>query len=77
MEKVLNIPVQFTFLVSALDDITLDSKTADSHGGSFAKRYISAHRLDVNLINGRFQCAVTEAVLYGGVNRQLNWIFLN
>ncbi len=68
---------QFTFLVSALDDITLDSKTADSLGGSFAKRYISAHRLDVNLINGRFQCAVTEAVLYGGVNRQLNWIFLN
>ncbi len=70
-------PFQYTFLASVLDDISLDSEVADSLGGSIAKRYISAHRLDVNLFHGRFQCSVTEAVLYGGVNRQLDWVFLN
>jgi len=70
-------PFRYTFLASALDDITLDSKIADSLGGSSAKRYISAHRLDVNLMHGRLQCAVTEAVLYGGIDRQLDWVFLN
>jgi len=68
---------QYTFLASVLDNISLDSEVADSLGGSSAKRYISAHRLDVNLFHGRFQCSVTEAVLYGGVNRQLDWVFLN
>jgi len=70
-------PFRYTFLASALDDITFYSKTADSSGSFSAKRYISAHRLDVNLMNGRLQCAVTEAVLYGGINRQLDWVFLN
>lgn len=70
-------PFQYTFLASALDDITLDSKLADSLGTSSAKRYISAHRFDANLMHGRLQLAVTEAVLYGGVNRQLDWVYFN
>ena len=68
---------RYSFFTSALDDMTLDSSLADSLGGSEAKRYISAHRLDARFFQGRLQCAVTEVVLYGGVNRLLDWVYLN
>jgi len=65
-------PIKFTFLTSALDDINLESL-----GNNIAKRYVSAHRVDVNLFHGRLQAAITDAVLFGGVNRQLDWVYLN
>jgi hypothetical protein len=70
-------PILYTFVVSALDDMELDPQTAERYGGETAQRYLSAHRLDVSLFQGRFQWAVTEVALYGGVNRQLNWNYLN
>jgi hypothetical protein len=70
-------PFQYTYMASALDDLALGRELADSLGGSLAKRYISAHRLDVRLFGGRLQCAVTEAVVYGGIHRQPEWAYLN
>jgi len=52
-------------------------KMIDSTGTSVARRYISAHRLDARFFKGRLQCAVTEAIVYGGVNRHLDWVYLN
>ena len=70
-------PFLYTFVASALDEIELDSQTAERYGGELAQRYLSAHRLDVRLFRGRFQWAITEMALYGGVHRQLNWSYLN
>ena len=66
-------PFQFTFLASVLDDMALE----DSPGTATARRYISAHRLDVKLFHGRLQCAITEALVYGGINRDIEWVYLN
>ena len=65
-------PLKFSFLVSPLDDVLVDSL-----GSNLAKRYISAHRVDLNLFGGKLQAAITEAVLFGGVNRQLDWVYMN
>jgi len=46
-------------------------------GGNIANRYLSAHRVDATFLNGRLQMGITEAVIYGGVNRQIEWAFLN
>lgn len=39
------------------------------------ERYLSAHRL--TLFFGRFQIAVNEVLLYGGANRDVEWVYLN
>ncbi len=70
-------PFQYTYITSMLDDHQLDGVMADCLGGSTAQRYLSAHRLDVHLFSCRLQCAVTEAIVYGGVNRQIDWVYLN
>lgn len=70
-------PFQYTFVTSMLDDHQLDAELSDSLGGSTAQRYLSAHRLDVRFFNGRLQGAITEMIVYGGVNRQLDWVYLN
>jgi hypothetical protein len=64
-------PFRYSYITSALDDWPADST------GISAKRYISAHRLDASFLGGRLRCAVTEAVIYGGPNRQPEWVYLN
>ncbi|MBN1780053.1 hypothetical protein JW948_02935 [bacterium] len=70
-------PFTFSYLLSRLDDWPLTPRLADSLGGTRARRYVSAHRLDARFFDGRLQCAVTEAVIYGGVNRSPEFSYLN
>lgn len=42
-----------------------------------AKRYLSGHRLDLSLFNGRLQAAISEMMLYGGYNETFNLTYLN
>ena len=70
-------PLRYTFLASVLDPVRLSRDWADSLGAFSANRYLSAHRLDLRLFKGRFQAGISELVLYGGVNRQLEWYYLN
>lgn len=70
-------PFRYSIVVSALDAWNFSPALADSLGNSRANRYLSAHRLDVRLLRGRFQAGVSELVFYGGVNRQMDWSYLN
>ncbi len=70
-------PFRFSFFTSVLDELPFSQALADSLGFRFSRRYVSAHRLDGRFFNGKLQCAVTEAVIYGGESRNIEWYFLN
>ncbi len=70
-------PFRFSFLVSVLDDMVLPSQDIVYPGGNIANRYISSHRLDMKFFKGRLQLGLSEAVIYGGVNRQVEWALFN
>jgi hypothetical protein len=70
-------PFKYSFMTSVLDDMELSPELVDSLGGSSTNRYLSSHRLDVSFFNGRLQCAITETILYGGVNRKIDWVYIN
>lgn len=70
-------PFRYTFFTSVLDDMELVSSSADSIECTTAKRYVSAHRLDAKFFQGRLQCAITEAIIYGGTSRHIDWVYLN
>ena len=40
-----------------------------------SRRYLSSHRLGIHL--SRFQVAITELVLYGGINQELEFAYIN
>ncbi len=56
--------IQFRSLFAMLEDFNT------------AKRYISAHRLDIRLNNG-MQFGFSESVIYGGVNQTVDLSYLN
>jgi len=70
-------PFRYSYFISRLDNWVLSGSLADSLGGSWASRYVSAHRLDARFFHGKLQCAISELVTYGGVNRSPDWIYLN
>jgi hypothetical protein len=70
-------PFRFSFLTSVLDEMDYRRDITDSQHSGRASRYVSAHRLDAHFLKGKLQCAVTEAVIYGGDNRNIEWIYLN
>ncbi len=70
-------PFLFSFIAASLDDKALDPDQADRLGGSLAQRWLSAHRVDARFWQGRLELALTEAVVYGGVDRQFSWVYSN
>ena len=70
-------PFRFSFLTAVLDDLILSAALVDSLGGVKAQRYLTSHRLDAKFLDGRIQFAVTEALIYGGVGKSLDWIYSN
>lgn len=75
--KVIYGPFRYSFIAGALDSWIPSQEKRDSLGTSSVNRYISAHRLEVRLLKNRFQCAVTEAIIYGGRHRPIDWRYLN
>jgi hypothetical protein len=70
-------PFRYTFVTSFLDAMSFPSKSADSLDDRRVERYLSAHRLNARLFGGRVEVAVTEAVLYGGLHRPPDWVYMN
>ena len=70
-------PFRFSSLTSVLDDIVIPSDWEKYRGDGKANRYLSAHRLNVDLLEGRLEVALTEAIVYGGPHRPLDWVYLN
>jgi len=62
-------PFHYQYLTARLDDETVSK--------SVARRYLSSHRLEGCFFNGRIQAAVSETIIYGGVNRNPEWVYLN
>ncbi len=62
-------PFRYHYLVSSMDDMNVEEGTA--------QRYVSAHRVEGSFWQGCLQVAVSEAIVYGGVNRDLDWVYLN
>lgn len=70
-------PFRYSFLTAFLDAWPLSPKLADSLGASTARRFIAGHRVDARFLGGALQVGLTEVSIYGGVNRELDWVFLN
>ncbi len=66
-------PLRFSFVTAQLNSIEVN----DSTGNFRANRFIAGHRLALHLLNGRFQFAVSELILYGGENTYFNMTYLN
>jgi hypothetical protein len=72
-------PFRYSFVTAFLDPMTFPPAASDSLSldDRLAERYISAHRLNARLFKGRFEIAFTEAVLYGGIHRPPDWVYMN
>lgn len=70
-------PFRYSFLTAFLDAWPLSPGLEDSLGASTARRFLAGHRIDARLFEGALQIGFTEASVYGGVNRELDWVFLN
>jgi hypothetical protein len=70
-------PFRYSFLTAFLDAWPLSSRLADSLGASTARRFLAGHRVDARFFGGALQIGLTEVSVYGGVNRELDWVFLN
>jgi hypothetical protein len=70
-------PFRYTFIAGVLNSWNTEPDQRDSLGTNTVHRYVSAHRLEVRLLKNRLQCAVSEAILYGGRRRPVDWRYLN
>jgi len=70
-------PFLFSFFIAPLEDMSLDSVWTAREGGNQAKRWLSGHRLNVLLFRRRLELAISEVTLYGGRDRQVNFIYSN
>jgi hypothetical protein len=68
---------RYSYVTAALDSWKAQMGIADTLGLNRIHRYVSAHRLEARLLNNRLQCAITEAVVYGGARRPADWRYLN
>jgi len=67
-------PFRFTFFAAQLDEYTPERIESIRIP---VRRFLSGHRLDASLWNGRLQAAVSELMLYGGPNETFNLAYLN
>jgi hypothetical protein len=70
-------PFHYDFVHASLDSRSLSIGVRDSLGTGTIRRYVSSHRLSARLLRNRMQCALTEAILYGGLNRPVEWKYRN
>lgn len=63
-------PFCFTYFIAELDPYDSDSEL-------LIRRYLSGHRLQINLFQNRLKLAVTELLLYGGEGKSVDFTYLN
>jgi hypothetical protein len=69
---------KFLYFTTVLDQVWIPSEeeSTEPSSGFFAKRYLSGHRINLKLKFG-LEMGISEVVLYGGQNRNLELYYLN
>jgi len=69
---------KFIYFATVLDQVKVSSygESAESLSIFFAKRYLSGHRINLKLKLG-LEMGISEVILYGGQNRNLELYYLN
>ncbi|MFQ5771972.1 MAG: capsule assembly Wzi family protein [bacterium] len=67
---------KFTFFMAMLDATSVPDTTGGFLRTAQANRYLAAHRLEVK-IGSWLNLGLTEAILYGGINRTVEFSYLN
>jgi len=67
-------PFKFTFVASELDRFAAKNLNGIRVP---VRRFLSGHRLDLSLYQGRIQAAISELVVYGGENASFDVVYLN
>jgi len=70
-------PFKYTFFTGFLDAMNVPMSEEASGDSAFYQRYVAAHRVTGRFLKGRLEVGLTEAVLYGGKNRGLDWVYFN
>ena len=68
--------LKYTYFLTRLDDVFGGDVRADSLILRYNRRYLSMHRLDLN-ISDNFKFGLTEGVLFGGENQDLLFYYIN
>jgi len=69
--------IKLTYFFANLKHRPLDNFLKPQYDGLYANRYIAAHRLDSHWLNGRLHIGLTEAVLFGGPARNVEFAYAN
>jgi len=70
-------PFTYTFFTGFLDAMKVPVGEEAAGDSALYQRYAAAHRMTGRFFKGRLELALTEAVLYGGRHRGLDWVYLN
>ena len=68
--------VTFSYLGARLEPFELDKTLADSFRAGYAKRYLSAHRMDI-AVHDNLTVGLSEVLLYGGVDEGMELQYHN
>jgi len=68
--------INFTYILSRLDDIYSFDIRDSSQTHSWNKRYLSLHRIDISFSES-FKIGITEAALFGGKDQNLLFNYIN
>ncbi len=69
--------LRFVYLAAKLDPLRLPDSLAQILRTQFAPRYLTAGRLEAEILPQRLRLAFSQMVLYGGPHRRFEWIMLN
>lgn len=69
--------IKLTYFLANLERKPLDKSLQVQYNGLYANRYVSAHRLDLRLFRNKLHLGLTEAVLFGGPGRNVEFAYAN
>jgi hypothetical protein len=71
--------VRFTYFTAQLSKVALSffPNTLGANLYNYIDRYMTAERIDFSLFSGKVKFGLLQSVIYGGVNRSIDWRFAN
>jgi hypothetical protein len=66
-----------SYFIANLDRMRLPDSLAVRYKSDYANRYFAAHRVDLKLLKGKVNFGLSEAVLFGGPQRNLEFAYAN
>ena len=67
--------LKFSYFIAELDRMRLPDSLAVRYKSDYATRYLAVHRLDLKVWKGRVNLGLSEAVLFGGPQRGLEFAY--